>query len=72
MNFFQILNSILKFGYVRLLRKLNVEDDVHYIGGGTFLPPPLSQKEEDEHIKNLSDENSRQSFYLYLRKKYMA
>ena len=34
--------------------------DVHYIGGSDTLPPPLSQKEEQEAIQNLhSDENAR-------------
>ncbi len=34
--------------------------DVHYIGGSDTLPPPLSQNEEQEVIRNLhTDENAR-------------
>ena len=57
MNLLKIFNVIPKLSYVKLLKKLNVEDDIHYIGGGTFLPPPLSQKDEEEYIRNISDEN---------------
>lgn len=44
------------------LRKLfgKSPDDVHYIGGSDTLPPPLSQKEEQETIQNLHlDDNAR-------------
>ncbi len=44
------------------LRKLfgSTPSDVHYIGGSDTLPPPLSQKEEQEAILNLNtDDNAR-------------
>ena len=77
MNLLKIFNVIPKLSYVKLLKKLNVEDDIHYIGGGTFLPPPLSQKDEEEYIRNISDENSRQiliehnlRLVVYIAKKF--
>ena len=77
MNLLKIFNVIPKLSYVKLLKKFNVEDDIHYIGGGTFLPPPLSQKDEEEYIRNISDENSRQiliehnlRLVVYIAKKF--
>lgn len=37
-----------------LLRLRLLNKDVHYIGGGTTLPPPLSKEEENDLISRLS------------------
>lgn len=42
-----------------LVRLRLFKSDVHYIGGGTTLPPPLSKEEENDLISRLS-ENSHE------------
>ena len=72
-----ILNKIPKFSYIKLWKKLDLEENIHYIGGGTFLPPPLSREEEEKHIKTIEEDFSRQTLIehnlrlvVYIAKKF--
>ena len=64
-------------GYLKLLQKIDFDEYIHYIGGGTYLPPPLSQEEESMHIANITKEESRQvliehnlRLVVYIAKKF--
>ena len=64
-------------GYIKLFKKLDLSDNIYYIGGGTYLPPPLSQEDESFHILNIDDEKSRQALIehnlrlvVYIAKKF--
>jgi len=41
----------------RLIFSLFVSEDVHYIGGPSTLPPPLSREEEEKYINMLETDN---------------
>ncbi len=45
--------------YLKALQKIDLDECIHYIGGGTYLPPPLSSEEESLHIDNIENEASR-------------
>ena len=64
-------------GYIKLLQKLNLEGYIHYIGGGTYLPPPLNPEEEIKCIISINEEKSRQCLIehnlrlvVYIAKKF--
>ena len=59
-NIISTVKHCSKMGYIKLLQKFELGDYVHYIGGGTYLPPPLSPEEELEYISKISEEKSRQ------------
>jgi RNA polymerase sporulation-specific sigma factor len=40
------LKWALKFWYIRLLQKFNLDEDVFYVGSSEALPPPLTSDEE--------------------------
>lgn len=63
--------------YIKLLKKLNFEDYVFYIGGGTYLPPPLSLEEESKYVSTIDEEDSRRiliehnlRLVVYIAKKF--
>ena len=63
--------------YSKIIRRIDIEDYLHYIGGGTFLPPPLEKEEEEQCISNLESETSRQKLIehnlrlvVYIAKKF--
>ena len=63
--------------YIKLLKKFDFEDYIFYIGGGTYLPPPLSQEEETKYVSTIKEEKSRQvliehnlRLVVYIAKKF--
>lgn len=53
MNILQVLKSSINTLYVKYINKDGVNTlPIYYIGGSQSLPPPLSQKEEEEALKN--------------------
>lgn len=77
MNLFSTLKLNARLNYIRLLKKLDFEEYIHYIGGGTYLPPPLSAEEENNCILNIKKEESRQCLIehnlrlvVYIAKKF--
>ncbi len=77
LNIMKTMKAYYQVGYLKLLQKMDIEESVHYIGGGTYLPPPLSQEEETTHIENINDEKSRQiliehnlRLVVYIAKKF--
>lgn len=55
MNILQVLKSSINTLYVKYINKDGVNTlPIYYIGGSQSLPPPLSQKEEEEALKKLS------------------
>ena len=76
-NIISTVKHCSKMGYIKLLQKFELGDYVHYIGGGTYLPPPLSPEEELEYISTISEEKSRQiliehnlRLVVYIAKKF--
>ena len=76
-NIISTVKHCSKMGYIKLLQKFELGDYVHYIGGGTYLPPPLSPEEELEYISKISEEKSRQiliehnlRLVVYIAKKF--
>ena len=66
-----------KIQYIKIFSKLDIEDYIHYIGGGTYLPPPLSVEEESKYISTIDNEKSRQiliehnlRLVVYIAKKF--
>ena len=77
MNLFKNVRTNSKIGYVKLLKNFPLYDYLHYIGGGTYLPPPLSTDEEQFCISTISNESSRQKLIehnlrlvVYIAKKF--
>ncbi len=77
MHFLKNIKYEAHKNYIKLFRKLSLEDYLHYIGGGTYLPPPLSLKDEEYYISNIEKENSRQiliehnlRLVVYIAKKF--
>ena len=63
--------------YIKLLSKLDLNEHVFYVGGGTFLPPPLSKDDENKLINRIDQGNSRQiliehnlRLVVYIAKKF--
>ena len=55
MNILQVLKSSINTLYVKYINKDGGNTlPIYYIGGSQSLPPPLSQKEEEEALKKLS------------------
>lgn len=77
MNLFETIKTNAHLNCIRLLKKLDLEEYIHYIGGGTYLPPPLSSQEEDACIKNIDSEENRRTLIehnlrlvVYIAKKF--
>ena len=77
MKFLKKFKNNVSFGYISVLKKFSLEEYLHYIGGGTYLPPPLSQAEEEAYISTIDEENSRQTLIehnlrlvVYIAKKF--
>lgn len=63
--------------YVHLIRKLNLDEYIHYIGGNDFLPPPLPPDEERKYLLTITDPDSRRvliernlRLVVYIAKKF--
>lgn len=76
-NFLKTLKISSKTSYIKLFRKFSLEDYLHYIGGGTYLPPPLSVEEEEYFIANIEEEKNRHKLIehnlrlvVYIAKKF--
>ncbi len=77
MQFIKFVKSVPKFKYIQILSNLDLSDYVHYIGGGAFLPPPLSPEEESSCIECISTEEGRRKLIehnlrlvVYIAKKF--
>lgn len=77
MNLLRLVKDSAKKNYIYLFQKLDLKDYIHYIGGGTYLPPPLSKEEEESHINTIEQESSRQiliehnlRLVVYIAKKF--
>ena len=80
MNLLQLLKDSVNTIYVKYIGNDEIENlPIYYIGGNQTLPPPLSQKEEEKILKELSDgnENVRQTLVernlrlvVYIAKKF--
>jgi len=77
MKIFKAIKLSSNFGYLKLLKKLQLEEYIHYIGGGTYLPPPLSPEEENNCLEHLDNEKNRQlliernlRLVVYIAKKF--
>ena len=71
-----VQNKIMS-SYIKLIKKLSMEECVHYIGAGTYLPPPLSSEEENRYIQTIELKESRQlliehnlRLVVYIAKKF--
>lgn len=47
------LKVTIKLLYIKLLRKLNIYDEIYYVGSSEALPPPLSRDEENILLQKL-------------------
>lgn len=57
-NILQILKNSINTLYVKYIVKDTIEDmPIFYIGGSQTLPPPLSNEEEEEYLKKLSNKD---------------
>lgn len=66
-----------KRNYIKIFKKFDFVDFIHYIGGGTYLPPPLSKEEEEKYIATINEESSRRvliehnlRLVVYIAKKF--
>ena len=73
----QKIKTYYQTGCLKLFKKLDVEESIYYIGGGTYLPPPLTPEEEQLHISQIENEKSRQlliehnlRLVVYIAKKF--
>ena len=56
MNILEILKSKINTIYVKYLNNEEIEEfPIYYIGGSQTLPPPLDNKEEEEFLKKLAE-----------------
>lgn len=51
----------LKIFFIKLLKRIGILSEIHYINGSDVLPAPLSKEEEENVMKMLSDENKSSS-----------
>ena len=77
MNLLKAIKFNAHKNYIRLFKKLDLDEYIHYIGGGAYLPPPLSADEENECILTIEKERSRQiliehnlRLVVYIAKKF--
>ena len=58
MNILNLIKERINTIYVKYFNQNEIENfPIYYIGGSQTLPPPLSQEEEDELLKQLSIDN---------------
>jgi len=77
MKMIDIIKNVSYLNYKKIIKKLDLEEYLHYIGGGTFLPPPLTKEEEDLCISNIGSRENRQKLIehnlrlvVYIAKKF--
>ncbi len=77
MLFIKKIKNYSKSGYIKLFQKFSLEEYLHYIGGGTYLPAPLSDEEEYYYTSTIESEKSRQMLIehnlrlvVYIAKKF--
>ena len=77
MHIYDFLKTQAKIGYIKLIQKLNFDEYIHYIGIGTYLPPPLSLEEEAKCIEEIHLRERRQKLIehnlrlvVYIAKKF--
>ena len=78
MNLLKAIRFNAHKNYISLFKKLDLDEYIHYIGGGAYLPPPLSADEENECILTIGKERSRQTLIehnlrlvVYIAKKFV-
>lgn len=71
------MKTAVRLGYIEIIKKLDFGEYIHYIGGGTYLPPPLGQQDEEYYILTINEEKSRQMLIehnlrlvVYIAKKF--
>jgi len=77
MRFFKAVKENARINYLKLLHKFDIDEYIHYIGGGTYLPPPLSADEELKYISTIEQKDSKQiliehnlRLVVYIAKKF--
>jgi len=77
MRFFKAVKENARINYLKLLHKFDIDEYIHYIGGGTYLPPPLSAEEELKYISTIEQKDSKQiliehnlRLVVYIAKKF--
>ena len=77
MRFFKAVKENARINYLKLLHKFDIDEYIHYIGGGTYLPPPLSAGEELKYISTIEQKDSKQiliehnlRLVVYIAKKF--
>ena len=77
MKFFKKVKFNTKVNYIKFFQRLSMEEYLHYVGGGAYLPPPLDSDEEERCVKTILEESSRQKLIehnlrlvVYIAKKF--
>lgn len=77
MSILEKAKANLNFKYLKLIQRFDLENYIHYIGGGAYLPPPLSADEESSCISTIHEDRSRQRLIehnlrlvVYIAKKF--
>ena len=77
MKLIKFFSQSTQINYIKLLNKLKFSDSIYYVGGGDFLPPPLSAEEERKYIQTIECESSRKlliernlRLVVYIAKKF--
>ena len=77
MKLIKLFSQNTQINYLKLLNKLKFNDSLYYVGGGDFLPPPLSAEEERKHVQTIDRESSRKlliernlRLVVYIAKKF--
>jgi RNA polymerase sporulation-specific sigma factor len=52
------IKFLLEILYIKIIRRLNIEDEVYYIGGSEVLPPPLTPEEEAYLVSKLDEDDN--------------
>lgn len=52
------IKFFLEILYIKIFRRLNIEDEVYYIGGSEVLPPPLTPEEEAYLVSKLDEDDN--------------
>ena len=71
------LENNMRVNYARLFHRLGLGKEIHYVGGGDFLPPPLSPELEKSCIENIAKPDCRKQLIehnlrlvVYIAKKF--